>query len=738
MSLPVIQIPPDLPTDALAACNVIWDTPSTGSLGSMPAGNGETGINLWVEPSGDILLYVARTDAWDENERPCKLGRVRVRVSPNPVAKGFKQTLNLAEGCIDLAFGVGAERLDARVWVNAHQQVVHLEMHAAQPFSVTAAVELWRTQERPFRGPAGTEPREDHCLYAFREAQLKVYPDTLVAGETDRITWYHRNCVSPWVSSLQYQELEQLVEGATDPLLHRTFGAVLVGTDLVRQSDTALVSRQPVAAARIDLITHTQLAPELGDWTAAIRDEVTALAVSDRPQQWAAHRQWWHAFWNRSYILASGTPEAEAVTRAYVLQRWVQACAGRGHFPIKFNGSLFVVDRHYDADYRRWGGGYWLQNTRLVYWPMLASGDFDMMRPFFEMYCNMLPLARERAQAHFHHAGAFIPEVVSFWGTNPNHYGRHGPKVGSPSEWINGDYTRHDYNGMLEIVALMIAYYRFTGDREFLHDRLVPFARDILLWWDRHWPLDQRGKWIIAPANALETYWNATNNLPDVAGLRWNIDQLLALPLGDLPDELRSLLDAMSPKVPELPRGQNGGDPVLLAAEPPLPARTNHECPELYAVFPYRLFGVGKPALALARATFAHRPEQGAMGWQQDDCHAAYLGLTEVAREYLVKRAQGKDPDSRFPAFWQANYDWSPDQDHGSLLLQTFQTMLLQEAEGKILVAPAWPQNWDVSFRLHTAQQTVVSGRREGGRWCQLVTGPTARAHDLVLPQEGL
>ena len=125
------------------------------------------------------------------------------------------------------------------------------------------------------------------------------------------------------------------------------------------------------------------------------------------------------------------------------------------------------------------------------------------------------------------------------------------------------------------------------------------------------------------------------------------------------------------------------------------------------------------------------------MGWQNDDCQAAFLGLTEIARAYLVQRAQGKDPDSRFPVFWQTNYDWSPDQDHGSNLLKTLQTMLLQEAEGKILVAPAWPQAWDVTFRLHTAQQTVVSGRRQNGRWINLVTGPRAREHAIILPNDG-
>ena len=74
------------------------------------------------------------------------------------------------------------------------------------------------------------------------------------------------------------------------------------------------------------------------------------------------------------------------------------ACSGRGHFPIKFNGGLFTADwdmpdESYDADYRRWGGGYWWQNTRLIYWGLLANGDFDLMRALFRMYRDMLPLA---------------------------------------------------------------------------------------------------------------------------------------------------------------------------------------------------------------------------------------------------------------------------------------------------------------------------------------------------------
>ena len=52
---------------------------------------------------------------------------------------------------------------------------------------------------------------------------------------------------------------------------------------------------------------------------------------------------------------------------------------------------LFTVDQVFDPDYRRWGGADWWQNTRLPYWSMLYSGDYDQMASLFKMYIDALP-----------------------------------------------------------------------------------------------------------------------------------------------------------------------------------------------------------------------------------------------------------------------------------------------------------------------------------------------------------
>ncbi len=47
-------------TPSLDACNVTWNTPGPSSQQSMPIGNGDIGLNVWVESSGDLAFTSAR------------------------------------------------------------------------------------------------------------------------------------------------------------------------------------------------------------------------------------------------------------------------------------------------------------------------------------------------------------------------------------------------------------------------------------------------------------------------------------------------------------------------------------------------------------------------------------------------------------------------------------------------------------------------------------------------------
>jgi hypothetical protein len=150
-----------------------------------------------------------------------------------------------------------------------------------------------------------------------------------------------------------------------------------------------------------------------------------------------------------------------------------------------------------------------------------------------------------------------------------------------------------------------------------------------------------------------------------LAGLRYILPQLIELTAtGRDKESYTRLLKT----IPDLPRAKSeAGREYLLPAETGK-RRNNCEKPECYALFPYRLYGVGLPELELARETFRLSPtnmngQPRLNGWVQDPIFAACVGDAEGAARRLVERSKRFHEGSRFPAFWGPNFDWVPDQD---------------------------------------------------------------------------
>ena len=172
---------------------------------------------------------------------------------------------------------------------------------------------------------------------------------------------------------------------------------------------------------------------------------------------------------------------------------------------------------------------------------------------------------------------------------------------------------------------------------------------------------------------------------------------------------------------------------VIAPARDYNPKRHNVENPELYPVWPFRLYGLDKPDLQLARDTYALRGSHKLdVGWGPDGNCAAVLGMTDEAARILEERCTNSNPQYRWPATWGPNFDWLPDQNHGGNLLNTAQLMLMQSDGRKILLFPAWPGNWDVDFKLHAPYQTTVEGTLRGGKLVRLKVTPKSRTKDVV------
>jgi alpha-L-fucosidase 2 len=681
-------------TDTLLnAYNVQWNAPGPGSAQSMPLGNGDIGLNVWVEKNGDLLFYIGKTDAWGEPNGQkdnwmkqggvlMKLGLIRVSVNPNPLANStaFKQILKLSTGEILIQEGEGASAVNMRVWVDANHPVIRVETKSKLPTTVSVKLENWR---------AGLT-------------------DTVLKANKNQIAWYHHNTSSAGVH-----------------LANITFGAIIKGSGLINKDDISLQSSNKVTSQLISIFPLTAVAGSGGHWLKKLEQQIVQIEKLKTEQTRIAHQQWWQKFWQRSHVFASGNEQAAKVTQGYVLQRFITACAGRGAYPIKFNGSIFVVDnpvKGENADFRSWGGQYWFQNTRAMYWPRLMAGDFDLMLPLFNMYANILPANAAQVKQYYKHGGAYFAETAPFWGG----LDYMGPEV-------KANYTNHYFTPILELSMMMLDYYEYTGDKTFAKNTLLPVATGGLLFFDEHFGRDSTGKLLLDPDNSIEMFWKVHNPAPDIAGLHAVLSRMINLPAALIDEKTRLQWKKLYNELPALPIGNNNGPAVLLPYEGPQTAKSfNSENPELYAIYPFRIYGLGKPGLNVAVNTFNARKQRSKGCWVQDPIQAAMIGDAAVAKDYVSFALTRKDATLKFPAFWEKGNDYMPDQDNGGNGENGLQQMLMQVDGKKIMLLPAWPKEWDADFKLNAPYNTTVEGKVVNGKLTNLKVIPANRLADVI------
>ena len=123
-------------------------------------------------------------------------------------------------------------------------------------------------------------------------------------------------------------------------------------------------------------------------------------------------------------------------------------------------------------------------------------------------------------------------------------------------EWVSG----------LELVALMLDYYDHSLDTDFLHKTLLPTAHEILAFFDQHYPTNANGQIVMYPSQALETWWDCTNPMPELAGLFGTTERLLALSADLTNDSQRNFWKTLRAKLPAIPTHTVDGHTALAPA----------------------------------------------------------------------------------------------------------------------------------------------------------------------------
>ncbi|MCR4773545.1 MAG: DUF5703 domain-containing protein [Prevotella sp.] len=687
--------------------NYVWTSQSRNSSESMPCGGGSIGMNVWVE-NGDVLFYLSRSGMFDENNTLLKAGRFRLRIEDKDITK-FSQRLSLNDGAMYITLNDATIKL----WADVFSPNVFMTISSKQKINATLSYESWRYKDRPLT--------KAECQQSSWKWDVKpdcmTFADSIKPGR-NAISFYHQNRKETVVDyTIEKEKLSAVKSSIYNPIGGLKFGGTMTAPDFTFRNATDgkyastdfrawNYAAKGIKNATVKITLHDNFTD-----TAKDKQNVNAATSAKRSAKW------WHNYWQRSYIIAKDkNSEAAHIARNWELFRYILGCNAYSKWPTKFNGGLFTFDPEYvDAkmpftpDYRRWGGGTMTaQNQRLVYWPMLKSGDTDMMEAQFDTYLRMLPSAIARTKYYWNHGGACFTEQLENCGLpNPAEYGSH--KKTSNYGVMDNAWLEYLWDTSLEFCSMILYAHEYTGmDIK----KYEPLIENCLTFFDEHYQyvarqngkkaLTEDGKLILYPGSAAETYKMAYNASSTVAALKAVLKQW----------EEYGKDTSMALRIPEIPfRVLASGDSVISPAVVWTRCQ-NEETPQLYPVFPWRIYGLGREGLNIARNTYSKDPlalkMRSAKGWKQDNIWAACLGLTDEAKQLCIEKF--KDGPYRFPAFWEPGFDWAPDCNRGGSAMIGLEEMLLQEKpDGEIMLFPAWPKEWKVKFRMNASKGRVIN-----------------------------
>lgn len=233
-----------------------------------------------------------------------------------------------------------------------------------------------------------------------------------------------------------------------------------------------------------------------GTDTSAPAADVEAALGAGGAALTATHRDWWHAYWPRSFVSIPDT----RMESFYWIQMYKLASGTRADRPaLDLMGPWF----------RRtpWPMIWWNLNIQLTYWPVYAANRLDLG----ESLTRMLDAGASNLVAN-------VPEAMRADSAGIGRTSSYDCRGGAGSEIGNLTWTMHNY----------WLQYRYSGDEVMLRERFYPLLRRAAMYMVHrlepgpdgrlHFPEDGSPEY---PQRARDTNYN-------LALLRWALQTLLA------------------------------------------------------------------------------------------------------------------------------------------------------------------------------------------------------------------
>lgn len=666
--------------DVVGHHDVVYLSPPRQGWEGWPLGNGRLGAQVW-QPDGLVLqLNTPLSGVYGGS-----ICRLHLRSNPDLLAglREYKARLELYDATlnIDITTVTGTVSITCMIFSYPDLLVVSVDDRRKAAGEWTAELETWRPSASITRSGMGWPCVTDTLKYQ---------------GEPD----YH------FAAALSLSAKVRVAE--SDP-----------GRILLRTGEPRFHLFLGFAASHApDYAEQVRLDPRLD-----VTRRAQELASSET--RLTEHRLWWGEFWGRSFVsLSSDDGVADYLANLWYLHLYAMAAGSQGEVPPKFNGGLWTHER----DEREWGGAYWHWNTQETYWPLYAANQLELVKPYYDMYADMLPAVRKWTQATWGLDGAQFQETMPFNGAMQVWESERGvhPRLPTPKHVA---HTNLILSSSAEIAMQFWWYWLYTGDEQFLRERAYPLMKEVAAFYVGYLNKDGTGRYGMFPSNAHETFWKVRNPATDLAALRYFLPSVIAASTKLAVDaELRAVWQDRLEHLAPFSLNAKTGAILPYEVRPGETAATNNaENPEIFGVGVFPLQTLGTPEFDLGLRTFRARTNVGVYGWTTDSIAAARLGLADAAPKDAPPQHMNLEQllplhveyHQNYPCGLQDYYSRKPGKHvylEGSGTLATaVNEMLLQSWHGVLRICPALPHRWNADFTLLAMGGFEVTAHAEKG-----------------------
>lgn len=663
----------------ISRSDVVLAGPAWRPWQSMPVGNGRLGAAVWAQ-NGFTAQLNRETLPGGASNTLLSSGQVEIPgLNALDVASDYQGRLDLYNGVLQQSGG----GMHADTYVDHSRDALIVEVTGADPSSLqTVQLNLW-----PGRTPT-----------TYASGTVAALADTSTAGDT----------------------LSAITAAGRD------VKATVVDNETVR------VQFHPRQDGSFRVIAAV---PQYagGDVPAVVNAAVSGMVSPSASALDASTLQWWHHFWAQAspMELHSSDGTADYLENVRAVSLYTTAASSSPDAPVPASNSGIATLFRFNQDHTDWGPYWWHWNLRHQLQENWAAGMADLNAPFFNMYRSHLEQWMAYTQQHMSTDGACIPELFSSDGTPGA-----GVVAGDCDLQAAGTDTALILSSGPEVAHEIWEQYQYTGDLAFLKQNF-PVMDETARFLLDYAKLGPDGKLHVAPSDALESVQNTSDPVTDVAAMKviFPLVAHVATMLGKDP-ALAAELRAAIPEIPDFTIANRDGG-VIAASATDAPIAGNWQNPQDEPVWPWGLIGDDDgAATALATRTFENRPKQPMNdGWDPSPVQAARLGLADQVQQLLVEGTEqfqtcpsgmadltradtgtlcGRQQASCLgPSFFWACID--PSIEWGAEATLGLQEALIQDYDGLLRIAPAWPSGWDADVSLkipggHTVSTQVRNG----------------------------